>query len=90
MIVFQLDYIGDPLELGQQALAGACPLLEVVTRELDRRFVDLVLLDREELHLLLVLEQLSVQHHVVLDEPLYSEEQHLQGFVEAFLARGQE
>ena len=66
-LILILDNESDPLELGQEALASPGPLLETITRVLDRRVVNFVAIDGTKLDLLPI-KVLFVFDDVLSDE----------------------
>ena len=69
--IFILDDQSDPLQLRQQALTGACPLLQSVTRVPNWRIIDFVTFYVVELHFFAI-EVFFVLDHVLGDEKIDS------------------
>ena len=88
-LVLVLDNECDPLQLRQEALAGARPLLKLVARVADGRVVDLVSLYRVQTDFFAI-EVVLVLDHALGDEEVESLKQHGQRPVEAVFVRGHE
>ena len=86
-LVLVLDNQRDPLQLHEEALAGAGPLFKAVARVLDARIIDLVALDCAQLNFFAI-DILTELAHVLCDEEVHSLEQHGQGLVVALFRAG--